>query len=261
MSQARRGSRRVAGLLLAGLVFGAQAPNASALVVEDHGFGDDRNAAAATPQSAQDNAGVVVLMQQMDRYRQQIQSLQNQIEKLRHELAALKSAERERYLDLDTRINALVEQVQGDPTTDAEAGDNGGSTQGPANPEADKNAYIAARSKLLERDFPAAATAFENYLKNFPHGRFRAHAHFWLGEIYTNQENPDLAKAREQFQLVVDKYPEHSKAATSLYKLASLDARSGDVASAKVELHRLIKQFPDSSEAELAQSMLKQLKN
>lgn len=253
--------RLVIGLLLGGVVFGTQV-SCAAPAVEDHGF---RNSEAAAKPAAGNNAGgdtdsgVVVLMQQMDQYQQQIQDLQNQIEKLRHQVDTLKSAERERYLDLDTRINALVEQTQGTPKTDAEAGDNGGNNQAPADPQADKAAYVAARNKLLARDFPAAATAFESYLKDFPNGQFRAHAHFWLGEIYSNQKTPDLTKARAQFQIVVDKYPHHSKAPTSLYKLASLDAQAGDTAKAKTELNLLIKQFPASSEAKLAKSMLDQL--
>lgn len=260
--------RLVASLLLGGVVLGAQAAHgAGPLTVEDHGFNDGSSASSTAANAgsgggaanAGNASGVMVLMQQMDQYEKQIQDLQNQLEKLRHQVDTLKGAERERYLDLDTRINALVEQVQGAPKTDTEAGDNGGNTQTPADPQADKDAYTAARGKLLDRDFPAAAADFENYLKNFPQGQFRAHAHFWLGEIYSNQSKPQPAKAREQFQIVVDKYPNHSKAPTSLYKLASLDAQAGDTGKAKVELNKLIKQFPDSSEAKLAKSMLNQM--
>lgn len=203
--------------------------------------------------------GIYLLMQEMEQYQKQVQNLQGQVEELRHELNQLKGAERERYLDLDTRINALVEQVNSAPKTDAEAGDDGGNSDTPADPEADREAYSAARGKLLERDFDAAATAFEDYLKDFPQGQFRAHAHFWLGEVYTNQKSPQLDKARKQFQTVVDDYPNHSRAPTSLYKLASLQAKAGNTGEAEVSLHKLIKQFPDASEAEMAKSMLKQL--
>ena len=96
-------------------------------------------------------------------------------------------------------------------------------------------------------------------LKDFPQGQFRAHAHFWLGEVYSNQKTPQLDKARKQFQTVVDDYPNHSRAPTSLYKLASLQAKAGNTSEAEVSLHKLIKQFPDASEAEMAKSMLKQL--
>ena len=249
--------RAAMALLLAGPVL-CQAQSTGPLVVEERGSsGNQGPAAASGSQGGSD--GLYVLMQQMEQYEQQIQNLQGQVEELRHEVERLKAAERERYLDLDTRINALVDQTKSAPQTDAEAGDDGGKNSAPADPEADRAAYSAARGKLLERDFDAAATAFENYLKDFPKGQFRAHAHFWLGEVYSNQKKPQLEKAREQFQTVVDEYPNHSRAPTSLYKLAGLQAKAGDVSEAKVTLHKLIKQFPDASESKMAKSMLKQL--
>uniref|UniRef100_UPI0035168EE7 tol-pal system protein YbgF n=1 Tax=Alloalcanivorax venustensis TaxID=172371 RepID=UPI0035168EE7 len=233
-------------------------PPPGPLAVEERGSGGGRASSPATGNGGGEE-GIYLLMQEMEQYQKQVQNLQGQVEELRHELTQLKGAERERYLDLDTRINALVEQVNSAPKTDAEAGDDGGNSDTPADPEADREAYSAARGKLLERDFDAAATAFEAYLKDFPQGQFRAHAHFWLGEVYSNQKTPQLDKARKQFQTVVDDYPNHSRAPTSLYKLASLQAQAGNTGEAEVSLHKLIKQFPDASEAEMAKSMLKQL--
>ncbi len=245
--------------LLAGPAVCAQAQSTGPLVVEERGSSGDRGSANPAAAGQGGDEGLYVLMQQIEQYQQQIQNLQGQVEELRHDLDRLKAAERERYLDLDTRINALVDQTKNAPQTDAEAGDDGGNNSAPADPEADRAAYTVARGKLLERDFDAAATAFENYLKDFPQGQFRAHAHFWLGEVYSNQKTPQLDKARQQFQTVVDEYPNHSRAPTSLYKLASLQAQAGNTSEAKVTLHKLIKQFPDASEAEMAQAMLKQL--
>ncbi|ASK34624.1 tol-pal system protein YbgF [Alloalcanivorax mobilis] len=251
--------RLVAGVLLGGAVFGAQAQSTGPLAVEERSFDDGQASSSSGGANGTSQDGIYMLMQQMQQYDERIAKLQGQIEELRHQVDTLKAGERERYLDLDTRINSLVEQIQDAPKTDAEAGDDGGSTDGPADPEADRAAYSAAKGKLLERDFDAAASAFESYLKDYPQGQFRAHAHFWLGEVYSNQKQPQLSKARQQFQAVLDKYPNHGKAPTSLYKLASLDARAGNTAQAKVALNQLVKQFPDSSEAELAKSMLKQL--
>ena len=57
----------------------------------------------------------------------------------------------------------------------------------------------------------------------------------------------------------MDDYPEHSKAPTSLYTLAVMQARDEQVSQAKVNLHKLIKQYPDSSEASQAKTLLEQL--
>jgi len=190
-------------------------------------------------------------MQQQQQFEEQIQQLNGQIEELRHELQIMKDAERERYLDLDTRINTLAEQGKTEqPDEQAE---------GNVDPEADRAAYKAAKDNLVRRDFDAAAKAFEGYLNDFPNGQFRAHAHFWLGQVYSNQKTPQNDKAMAQFQAVVDDYPDHSKAPTSLYALATMQARDGKVSEAKINLHKLIKQYPDASEAGKAKSLLDQL--
>ena len=194
----------------------------------------------------------MMLMQQQQQFEEQIQQLNGQIEELRHELQIMKDAERERYLDLDTRINTLAEQGKTEqPDEQAAGGDN--------DPEADRAAYKAAKDNLVRRDFDAAAKAFEGYLKDFPNGQFRAHAHFWLGQVYSNQKTPQNDKAMAQFQAVVDDYPDHSKAPTSLYALATMQARDGKVSEAKIHLHKLIKQYPDASEAGKAKTLLDQL--
>ena len=193
----------------------------------------------------------MMLMQQQQQFEEQIQQLNGQIEELRHELQIMKDAERERYLDLDTRINTLAEQGKTEqPDEQAE---------GNVDPEADRAAYKAAKDNLVRRDFDAAAKAFEGYLNDFPNGQFRAHAHFWLGQVYSNQKTPQNDKAMAQFQAVVDDYPDHSKAPTSLYALATMQARDGKVSEAKINLHKLIKQYPDASEAGKAKSLLDQL--
>ncbi|EKF73993.1 hypothetical protein A11A3_10821 [Alcanivorax hongdengensis A-11-3] len=243
--------RLFAGATFSALVLFAHAESTGPLTVEDRSLASAQAGMADTGSSSGDDANIL-LMQQQDQLQEQIQQLQGQIEELRHELNKLKDGERERYLDLDTRINTLAEQGKTE-TPDEQA------AQASNDPQADRDAYDAAKDKLLKRDFPAAATAFETYLKDFPKGQFRAHAHFWLGKVYSNMPDPQMDKAREQFQAVVDEHPDHSKAPASLYSLAVIDARNSKVPEAKVELHKLIKQYPDTSEASQAKTLLDQL--
>ncbi len=256
----RLGTHGFIGALLAGAVITAQAQTGP-LSVEDRG-GSRGGARTVAAESTGGNDGVIMLMQQMQQYEEQLQDLQGQIERLRHELDRLKAAERERYLDLDTRINALAESTAPASADDENAtgdGEEGGESA--VDPQADRQAYNDAQRKLLDRDFEGAVPALEAYLKEYPNGRYRPQAHFWLGEAYSNLKSPRLTQAREQFSKVVDDYPDHSRAPTSLYKLASLQARGGSTVQARDTLNRLVKQYPDSSEAELAKAMLKQLGN
>ena len=274
---------RVTGMkrLLTGLLLGAVAgavqaqPATGPLTVEDRVYPRPQSSAATdnrgdvSPRdlSASPQGGVMMLMQQMQQYEEELQRLQGQIEELRHELERGREAERARYVDLDTRINAVAEasldqsgntQAAADATEQA----NGSRASGAngANPESDRATYAAAREKLLARDFPAAGKAFEQYLSDYPQGQFRPFAHFWLGEIYRSQATPDRAGAMKQFQTVVDDYPDHSQVPAALYKLATLQAESGDTNRARVTLNRIVQQYEGTSEARLAQGMLDQLK-
>lgn len=246
-------TRLLAGVVLGSLVFCAQAQNTGPLAVEERSLAQARSGGSRSAAAPMSQDGLLLLMQQQQQFEEQIQDLQGQLEELRHELQVMKDAERERYLDLDTRINTLAEQGKTEQPDDSAA------SAAENDPEADRDAYSAAKDKLIKRDFDAAAEAFEGYLNDFPNGQFRAHAHFWLGKVYSNLKTPKQDKAQAQFQAVVDDYPEHSKAPTSLYTLAVMQARDEQVSQAKVNLHKLIKQYPDSSEASQAKTLLEQL--
>lgn len=205
----------------------------------------------------------MLLMQQLQQYEQEIANLRGQLEELRFETDQMKAAERERYLDLDSRINALAEaslKPSATPSGETKAGASQADETLPSqDPEADRLAYMAGRDKLLAGNFDAARDQFESYLNQFPSGQFRSFAHFWLGEAYSAQAKPDKEKALTHFQTVVDDYPESSKAPSALYKVAVLQAQANEVGKAKVTLNKIILQFPESTEAAQAKSELERL--
>lgn len=249
--------RVLMGALLSASVLFAQAQSTGPLTVEDRSVSSSsRHSSGAGANQGASQDGLLVLMEQQEQFEQQIQNLQGQVEKLRHQLRRLKDAERERYLDLDTRINNLADQDSGPSPTDNPDGDDEPSR---ADSEAARKAYKEAKAKLIDRDFDAAAQAFQSYLNDYPQGQDRAYAHFYLGRVYRDLDEPQKDKARAQFQAVLDDYPEHSRAPASLYTLAVMQARGGQLSQAKVNLHKLIKQYPDADEASQAKTLLEKL--
>ena len=239
-------------LLLTGPVVCAQAQTTGPLAVEDRSVNTTGQSAAAVS-----DEGLMLLMQQLQQYEQEIGSLRGQVEELRHQVDQMRQAERERYLDLDTRINALAESAlpaRKDEASEPEVAEE-------VDPEKDRAAYMAARDKLLASDFPGAIAAFEAYLKDFPQGQFRAFAHFWLGEAYRSQGGSGRDAASKHFKAVVEQFPDSSKVPSALYKLAVLQAEGGDKARAKVTLNKVLLQHPKSHEAKLARTMLDQLES
>lgn len=242
------------GVLSSGLVLCAQAQTTGPLAIEERTLPSPQ--AQSAPVS---DEGLMLLMQQLQIQEQEVAALRGQIEELRHELDVLRQAERERFLDLDMRINALAAAKPSPAATqdNVETPDQQGSH---ADPEADRAAYSAAKDKLVSGKYEDAARAFESYLKDYPDGQFVSYSHFWLGEVYRAMAAPKPDKAMQHFNAVVERYPDSPKVAAALYKLAVLQYEGGDVTRAKVTLNKLVKQYPDSSEAGLARSMLEQLK-
>jgi len=244
------------GVLLAGLVVGAQAaPITGPLAVEDRTASSRSSSSAA---SVSDD-GLMLLMQQLQMQEQELATLRGQIEELRQQLEQMRQAERERFLDLDTRINALASSTVAPTATSGQAASPDEPTTS-ADPEAERSAYTAAKEKLVSGDYSGAAAAFEGYLTSYPNGQFASFSHFWLGETYRGMAKPQPDKAMSHFSAVIDKFPDSGKASAAMYKLAVLQYEGGDVTRAKVTLNKLIKQYPSSSDAGLAKSMLAQLK-
>lgn len=212
-----------------------------------------------------DATGTYLLFQEIQQLEARLQQMQGEIEELRHELETAKASERARYIDLDSRISLLarsMEENAGDRKEGPAATRDGGSPD-TANPrvdaQADRDAYKAARELLMQGEQDAARAAFQGYLENFPDGQFRPFAHFWLGDLFRQQGPAGREQAMQAFRKVIEEYPSHSQVSPALYKLATLQAESGNLAAARVTLNRIILQYPGSSEARLAQSMLDQL--
>ena len=244
--------RLILGVILSGLWVSAFGQGLGPLSVEERVQGSRQ------AQGVSDEA-LMMLMQQLQQYEHEINTLRGQYEELRFELDSLKQAERERYLDLDSRINALSSSP-GSVAPAATATSPAAASPAAGNPEAERAAYMAARDMLYASRFAEARVAFEQYLTDYPSGQFRDFSHFWLGEALRSLEKPERAKAMEQFRIVIERFPDSSRVPSAMYRLAVLEAESGASADARVTLNRVIQQFPSSSEAGYARTMLEQLK-
>jgi tol-pal system protein YbgF len=248
--------RLLSGVLICGLMAPAFGQGLGPLSVEDR----------VGPRAAQKGGGgvsdeaMMMLMQQLQQYEHEINMLRGQFDELRHELDTMKSAERERYLDIDARLNALSGGGAAPASRPSNQPASGTTAGASADPEVERAAYMAAREHLYGSRFDEARQAFEQYLKDYPQGQFRDFSHFWLGEAFRSLEKPERDKAMAQFRIVIERFPDSSRVPSAMYRLAVLEAESGRVADARVTLNRVIQQFPNSSEAGYAKTMLGQIK-
>lgn len=263
------------------VLFGCLAPLASALgastgplviedltsqtVTADNRAGHFQQAVGVSQdgQSVSNEAGLFELTNQLQLYQQQLAEMRGEIEELRNTIELMKVSDRERYLDLDMRINALSDQGAAPVADTVAVGAQASTPRAGQDAEAGKAgeaAYLAARNQILSGDQAAAIKAFNAYLTDYPKGKYVPDTHYWLGEMYRAEgSSASLDKAAKEFALLADTYPDSPKAPTALYKLAEVQSKQGKLPATKVSLNRLIKQFPNSDEASLARQMLQTL--
>jgi len=190
-------------------------------------------------------------MSQMQQLQQEVLQLRGQVEELNHQIEVMQKQERERYLDLDMRINQLQ---TGKPVAGSEA-----ATPMPTVSGDDKTLYEKASQLRKDGKYPEAIAILEQLLTQSPKGVYAPYCEYWLGELDMVTEPPDLDKAKRHFINLLANHGDHVKVPDAMYKLGKLYAAKGETDKAKSTLNALIKKYPDKSAAKLAKDLLKTL--
>ena len=229
------------------------------------------NAPAGTPVAAPtapaaagpaDNVGNLFL--QVQQLQQEVMRLNGLVEEQANELRKLKEQSLERYVDLDKRLSASMagaaavgggsgSQVTPPPRASA-------SISGGAELPGEADAYKAAYNLVRGQQFDAAVDAFQQFLSNYPDGRYAANAHYWLGELYLVVQPRDIESSRQAFTLLLDQYPDNAKAPDAMYKLGKVHFEKGNRDRAKEYMDRVISEYgnTNSSAVKLARDFLAQ---
>ncbi|WP_168012964.1 tol-pal system protein YbgF [Halomonas salinarum] len=249
-------SRSTLTTLGAGLCLALPPLVSAAPVVEDLSQGSGNFYQRA--EVREESSGSLVLFNQVQENQDEIKRLRGQIEELRYQLEQQNKMAQERYLQLEKRIESNSGSAggtagQGDSQQEGnQAGASASSEPGTSNDA--RSAYQAAFSKVQAREFPAAISAFEAFVADYPDSGLTANGHYWLGELYSAQT--ELDKASAAFERVIQDFPQSSKMPDALYKLGLLRARQGKPDESRALLERVGEEFPDSSAAGLASDFL-----
>lgn len=226
------------------------------------------------------------LIGQISHLQQEVAKLRGQLEVQSHESKRLTEQVKAQYQDIDTRLSsqpvkapakALRSNPQTLPTakpikpivdplqtnTDATSVTSSspdsvktiGAEEGSESQE--QQAYQAAIDLSKKGDYVRATTAFQHYLTQYPNGKFAANGHYWLGEIYLIQGQPDPAAA--EFKTVIHSFPTTSKVPDAVLKLGQAYYDKGDWKQAKEHFQKVQKQFPDTPAALSASSKLQKM--
>jgi len=115
--------------------------------------------------------------------------------------------------------------------------------------------YRTSYNDYLKGNYDLAISGFQEYLKKFSGSPMAGNAQYWIGESYYSLK--DFGKALEEFDKLINNYPKSNKVPSALLKKAYSYIELKRTNDAKEQLKDLIKSFPLTAEAKLAEGKLK----
>jgi tol-pal system protein YbgF len=190
--------------------------------------------------------------EQLDVMQNEVNELRGAIEVQNFQLEKILERQRELYLEIDKRIEAVKTQPSSLPSGVINTIPSALEAPLSAN---ENEAYDKAVNLILkDRLYDQAIPEFQTFLQNFPDSSYVPNAHYWLGQLLFNKQN--WPGAALQFQTLITGYPESSKRADATLKLGITEMERANAARAKQLWEQVVTEFPDSSSAKLAQKRL-----
>jgi tol-pal system protein YbgF len=240
----------------------------------DYDYADEQPLAhESSHASTNNNASLIAQVLSLQK---EVQELRGLVEVQAHELKLLKEQQITFYKDLDARLHNTNPAASSQPIitpppakaaspTVSHPGENKpvSATSAPLeashsnNPAEEQIHYLAAYDLVKSKRFNEAITAMQAFVTQYPKGGYTANAYYWLGELYMTQKN--YASAITDFDIVLQQFPSSSKAAPSMLKIAYALIAAGKKQEAITHLRQVIKNYPDTNTAQLAEEKLKSL--
>lgn len=230
-------------------------------------FQDNASQARSKASGSQANAELFYMIQQLQG---EVRRLQGEVEEQRNLIDRLTRQSRDRYIDLDQRILELSEQVSSGgaaPGTseggDAAAADSAANEKPVAKvyrqPEADEREAYEQIQELIhqEKKYDEAINRIYDFVDKYPEGDLSVNAYYWLGEVYLVK--PQLEQAKQAFTIVATRYADHRKAPDAVYKLGVTLDRLNEKSEAKSRMESVVRNYPGTNAAKLAQKYLDSL--
>jgi tol-pal system protein YbgF len=175
----------------------------------------------------------------------QVEMLRGEIEDLNHQIKLLQK-----------QVTTLTQNqaVQTKATPSSVANPPLATTNINAPTTAEQQAYQNAYDLMAKKQYTAAIKAFNAFLTKYPKSTLAATTHYWLGDLYLVQGQPD--NASQQYRTVISN-AEAAKRPDAMVKLGTILLAYGDNAHAKALFKSVIKQYPNTPAATQAAQHLK----
>jgi tol-pal system protein YbgF len=216
-----------------------------------------------------DSQSLVEMNKQISALESEVRNLRGLVETLQFELNATRERQRNLYVDLDGRIQALEGGGPRPPASAAGFPSSGVSNTPPAGVAApaaavaapaaaatgsEQGDYQAAFNLLKEGRYGEASEGFASFLAAYPNSNLADNAQYWHAEtFYVSRE---FDKALAAFQKVLQQFPNSRKAPDALLKIGYCNYELQQWPPARQALERVRAEYPDSTAAKLAEQRL-----
>ncbi len=158
-----------------------------------------------------------------------------------------------RITESDRQFSALVRRMESlQVQLSAPAGpDTSAAPSGPFDPG---ELYDLALGDYQRGSYDVATRQFTQYIEYFPDSDLADDAQYYIGESYYTQSL--YTQALDAYELLLVTYPDGNKVPATLLKIAFIKVARKEPAEARSYLERVIADFPDSEEAQLARMRL-----
>ena len=201
-----------------------------------------------------DNQGLMNLMSQLEQIQKENQALRNEVETLRNSVDQGGERQRQLYLDLDQRLQAMEQRVSAEARANASKSvlDGGSLAPGqlPVPGGGDRANYQAAFELLKQGRYDQASLAFRQFLAAFPSSNLSDNAQYWLAESYYVTQK--YKEGLREFETVIAKYPESRKIPDALLKIGYCNYELKRYEAARKALSTVVQNYAETTAARLA---------
>lgn len=181
------------------------------------------------------------LSAQMLEVSQQVQAVQNQLE------------------DINYRITAVTQKsglTPYQPPISSAASDDTAKTPAPSvlGLDESRELYNTAYRDLIRGNYQLALQGFRQFMERYPNHELADNAQYWIGEVFYAQGR--FPNAIEEFEKVVKLYRSGDKTASAILKIGYSYLNIGETEQGRIYLEEVVKDYPDSQEANLAKGRL-----
>lgn len=201
-----------------------------------------------------ENQSLVSLVTELQQVRGEIAQLRDDVETLTFETEGASKRQRDLYVDVDTRLNALEAGRGASSGTDIAGGDSSSSAPSIDN---DRDAYKFAFGLLEEGRYGEASGAFERFVATYPDSALVDNAQYWLAEaLYVER---DYERALTEFNHVLEEHPQSRKVPDALLKIGYAQYELGRWADSRASLERVVSEHGGTTAARLATQRLERM--